>query len=198
MLISSTALCDTKTFIAHCFVHKQVLPTGRIFGRKVQKRPNKKQSGRTTNLRPSFGLFFVQKGRKGAELLESLFSYYSLLSIIIIVKSKNYCTFPTDIEKYGFVSKGKMPSIREIYQGAEFFPQRPNFSADLAGKVCQELATLCRGCQFHDWPDKHDAEVICVSIKLFALNTYTARAWTMIHVGFHCCALRETNLCARD
>jgi hypothetical protein len=28
LLISSTALCDTKTFIAHCFVHKQVVGKG--------------------------------------------------------------------------------------------------------------------------------------------------------------------------
>jgi hypothetical protein len=35
-----------------------------------------------------------------------------------------------------------MPSNSQIYQRAEFFSQRPNFSAGLASKFCQELATL--------------------------------------------------------
>ncbi len=39
-----------------------------------------------------------------------------------------------------------MPSKTQNYQGAEFFPQLPNFSAELAGKVCQELATLPCSC----------------------------------------------------
>jgi hypothetical protein len=44
-----------------------------------------------------------------------------LLSIVIIGNSKNYYDFPTDIDKYSFVSTGKMPSKREIYLGAKFF-----------------------------------------------------------------------------
>jgi hypothetical protein len=35
-----------------------------------------------------------------------------------------------------------MPSKREKYKEVEFFPQWPNFSPELARKVCQELATL--------------------------------------------------------
>jgi hypothetical protein len=37
LLISSTALCDTKTFIAYCFVHKQVVGGG---GGSVANWPN--------------------------------------------------------------------------------------------------------------------------------------------------------------
>ncbi len=35
-----------------------------------------------------------------------------------------------------------MPSKKQILHRAGFYSQRPNFSAGLAGKFCQELATL--------------------------------------------------------
>jgi hypothetical protein len=40
------------------------LPTGRFFGRKTQKGPNKNISGRT-NLRPNFGRIFPKRAKKG-------------------------------------------------------------------------------------------------------------------------------------
>jgi hypothetical protein len=41
--------------------------------------------------------------------------------------------------------KAKRPQKRgKIARGAAFFPQRPNFSAVLAGKVCHELAISVR------------------------------------------------------
>jgi hypothetical protein len=86
-----------------------------------------------------FWLILYRKGRKGAELQESLFSYSSAL---IIGKYKNYDTFPTDIDKDSFVSIRQNAFKKGKLLWVTFFPQRPNISAELAGKVCQELATL--------------------------------------------------------
>jgi hypothetical protein len=67
-------------------------------------------------LRPNFGFgwFCTERGRTSGKLVFLLF-----------------------LDKDSFVSKGK-----NVSKWAKFFPQRPNFSAKLAGKVCQELATL--------------------------------------------------------
>jgi hypothetical protein len=109
-----------------------VLPTGRIFGRLPQKRPNKKKCGRK-NLAPNFGRHCAERAKKGPNFWKVCFS--TLLPL-------NF-TFPTDTNKDNFVSNGKKtPSKRGNCYGADLFPQRPNFSAELARKVCQELATL--------------------------------------------------------
>jgi hypothetical protein len=41
-----------------------------------------------------------------------------------------------------------MFKMGKLLKGVKFFPQGPNFSAKLAGKVCQELATLVVHCVY--------------------------------------------------
>ncbi len=79
-----------------------------------------------------------RKDRKEAELLKKII-HYSL----ILGKPKQYCTVLID-KSWFFLTQ--MPSKSENLFGAGFFPQRPNFSARLARKFCQELATLYDGC----------------------------------------------------
>jgi hypothetical protein len=73
-----------------------VLPTGRIFGRLPQKRPNKKKCGRK-NLAPNFGRHCAERAKKGPNFWKVCFS--TLLPL-------NF-TFPTDTNKDNFVSNGK-------------------------------------------------------------------------------------------
>jgi hypothetical protein len=47
--------------------------------------------------------------------------------------------FPANID---IVSIGKIFQKGKLTRGGKFFTQRPNFSAELAGKVCQASATL--------------------------------------------------------
>ncbi len=46
------------------------------------------------------------------------------------------------MDKDSLFSGAQMTSIIKNYWEPIFFPQRPNFSAELAEKFCQELATL--------------------------------------------------------
>jgi hypothetical protein len=65
-----------------------------------------------------------------------------------------------------------MPSKRELLR-SQFFPQQLNFSAELAGKVCQEFATLVR----RDTHNLHSSTLLvvetdttCISLML-VVNT---------------------------
>jgi hypothetical protein len=82
---------------------------------------------------------FVQKGlkrgRPSGKFVLLLFLF------LVIAKSINYYTFPTDITKIFLFVKANAFKKGKLLR-AEFYPQLPNFSAELAGKFCQELATL--------------------------------------------------------
>jgi hypothetical protein len=67
-----------------------VMPTDRLFGRRSQKGPNKKLSGRTI-LRPNFGRFWTKRAEKGPNfnkivslLLSSLFLGKCPRNIVIL------------------------------------------------------------------------------------------------------------------
>jgi hypothetical protein len=87
-------------------------------------------------LRPNFA-DFEQKGLKRARTSRK-FVFFSLIP----GKSKKYYNVPSDTDKGNFVSKGKNAFTKGKLLGADFFHQRPNFSAKLPRKVCHELATL--------------------------------------------------------
>ncbi len=88
-------------------------------------------------------------------------------------------TFPTDTNKDNFVSNGKKtPSKRGNCYGADLFPQRPNFSAELARKVCQELATL--------WEP-----MVASSNKTVWVCAYTASADQALLLSGKCQLLQE-------
>jgi hypothetical protein len=82
---------------------------------------------------------FVQKGPKRGRT-SGKFDFLLFFSLIL-GKSKNYYTFPSDTVKDNFVSKGK----RRLQKGK--IARRPNFPTELAGKVCQELAALIIICR---------------------------------------------------
>jgi hypothetical protein len=81
-----------------------VLPTGRIFGRRIQKGPNKNIRGRK-NLQLSFSTIFLI----GAEFSKVYFSSLFLFNILIFLLK---CT------------------QKSVVLGQDFFSQRPNFVPD--------------------------------------------------------------------
>jgi hypothetical protein len=56
--------------------------------------------------------------------------------------SKKNCYFHTHTDKNSVFLKPKFLQKGKITGGPKFFPQRPNFSSELAEKFCKELATL--------------------------------------------------------
>jgi hypothetical protein len=89
-----------------------------------------------------FWLILYRKGRKRGRTSGKF--VFLLFSSQIIGKSKNYYIYPTDIDKdsFVFIRQNAFKMEKLLYRGATFSAQRPNFSGELAGKVCQELATL--------------------------------------------------------
>jgi hypothetical protein len=137
-----------------------VLPTGRIFGRLTQKGPNKKQSDRTNCGRILAAI--VQKGLKRGRTSRK-FVFLLFLSRHL-EKSKKCFTIPTDTDKDNFVLllEAKNAFNQGKCMGTDFFPQRPNFSAELARKVCQEFATLIIICRLVD----QESRILCISYSI--------------------------------
>jgi hypothetical protein len=70
-------------FLKHISDLFPVLPTGRLFGRIIQKGPNKKQSGRT-KLQPNICRFCTERAVKGPYLLKTSYSPLILFNSVRI------------------------------------------------------------------------------------------------------------------
>jgi hypothetical protein len=99
-------------------------------------RPLNSKGGEKSRVAGQFAAEFrAERARKGPKSRKLVFLLFLSL---ILGKSKKSYTFPTDTDKIVLFLKTKTPSKRKKFW--RFFPRRLNFSAELAGKVCQELA----------------------------------------------------------